>query len=234
MPLRGYVIWKWHVIPDTFCAMTLGRYSINTNIRNAIYFVDIPRYSKSCHLISTPNQISADFFSEWKWKVFVKSIKLLHKKSEYIIVSFEKCVVKFSSISRANYAKTKTDIAYSSVRSNITVERSVEGERKRGKKEKMFFPLFTFPSPLFFSLSFSPFLFSFLCFVNETIKRVVQTDLVSRPISFSSRERKLPVPLTRRSPFFARLKDIVVPTKRVADLSRQNCIIRVSCAKIAP
>lgn len=155
MPLRGYVIWKWHVIPDTFCAMTLGRYSINTNIRNAIYFVDIPRYSKSCHLISTPNV--GGFFSEWKWKVFVKSIKLLHKKSEYIIVSFEKCVVKFSSISRANYATTKTDIAYSSVRSNITVERSVEGERKRQKKEKMFFPLFTFPSPpfsLFLSLPF--------------------------------------------------------------------------------
>ena len=134
-------------------------------------------------------------FFGMKMKGFRK-IKLLHKKSEYVIVSFEKCVVKFSSISRANYATTKTDIAYSSVRSNITVERSVEGERKRGKKEKMFFPLFTFPSPLFFSLSFSPFLFSFLCFVNETIKRVVQTDLVSRPISFSSRERKLPVPRT--------------------------------------
>lgn len=144
------------------------------------------------------------------------------------------CREIFFDLSRELRITTKTDIAYSSARSNITVERSVEGERKRQKKEKMFFPLFTFPSPLFFSLSFSPFLFSFLCFVNETIKRVVQTDLVSRPISFSSRERKLPVPLTRRSPFFARLKDIVVPTKRVADLSRQNCIIRVSCAKIAP
>lgn len=127
---------------------------------------------------------------------------------------------------------TKTDIAYSSERSNATVERSKWRGNGRGKKAKRCsFPCFAFsPSPFrFFRFSVS-------------LMKPLNTS--SKRISFLGRshfhleprgERKLP-PVPR---FFAQLKGIV-PTKRVYRWqqrcrfkSRQNCIIRVSCAKIA-
>lgn len=74
--------------------------------------------------------------------------------------------------SRGNCKRTKTDIiAYSSERSN---KRGKIGRREEGMDEErnMFFPVFAFPPPLFVSLSLHS-VFSFLRFVNESIKHVV-------------------------------------------------------------
>lgn len=167
--------YTWHVL----CNDTLDRYSINTNIRNAIYFVDIPRYSPE--IVSSYLHCRQIFFRMKMRKGFANISQnpsthpnFLQKKYSFNRFAREKeedsswnflrsSIVRSSRVSLVFFSRelretTKRDIAYSSERSNATVERSKWRGNGRGKKAKRCsFPCFAFsPSPFrFFRFSVS-------------------------------------------------------------------------------